>query len=251
LGGRVFGLSNYSTTNILQTAAAAGVTCPDLGYWLRVLFRVTSQATSAQRRIINATASADNAGCLIRTNGFNASLEATGRFTGPVPVTTPVFTISAAMVGKLLDAMVVWDKPNGLLRLWVQGAEVGSGTSAAVGLSALPNTTVGTAWGVRPATAAVPADGVEIFASEGGDGHIPTAAEIIASHVETRNRIRAGALPFPALGSIPGKTTWCVPGLSGWNPPTSLVAGVGGNMTMTVGSASGLSLVTLTAPQWA
>jgi hypothetical protein len=247
LGGRVFGLSNYSTTNILQTAAAAGVTCPDLGYWLRVLFRVTSQATSAQRRIINATASADNAGCLIRTNGFNASLEATGRFTGPVPVTTPVFTISAAMVGKLLDAMVVWDKPNGLLRLWVQGAEVGSGTSAAVGLSALPNTTVGTAWGVRPATAAVPADGVEIFASEGGDGHIPTAAEIIASHAETRRRVHAGLPPF---AGIAGKTTWRCQVGAAWNPPTGITAEVGGNMTMTVGSASGLSLVALNNAQW-
>jgi hypothetical protein len=245
--GVVYGLTGFDVSNILQTAAAGGLTCPDAGYWMRVLHRVTSQAVSAQRRILNATASADNAGCLIRINGFNASLEATGRFTGPVPVTTPTFTITAAMVGKLLDTVAVWDKAAGLLRLYVNGVEVGSGTSS-LGLAALPNATVGTAWGVRPATAAVPADANDIFASEGGDGFTPSAAEIYAAHWATRQRVRSAQVPF---AGIAGKTTWRAQIGAAWDPPTSITAEVGGNMTMTAGAASGLALATLTAPQWA
>lgn len=239
---RIYGLTDWDTTNVLATANTAGLIGATTGYWSRALWWVISQSGAAGR--ILTCANSDANGHALTTAGVNnGSYRGFGLFTGPVQVQTPAVTITADMVLKLIDAVLVWDQPAGLLRLYHQGVEVGSQATA---LAALPSNGR-TAFGCRTSSLAVPLNNAAVHGGEGGES-IPTAGEILAAHNATRAAVAAGQ---PALGGIAGKTTWrCQLGTT-WDPPTSITAEVGGNMTMAVGAASGLTLVSLTAPAWA
>lgn len=242
---RIFGLAGWDASNLLATAAGQGLQGSVSGHWVRMLHWAVNQSSSATRFLMSCF-NAGGTGHRVVTLALNATLEYIMNVSGGGAVTSPTVTITAGMVGKLIDTVAVWDQPAGKVRLYHQGVEVGSGTANA--LAYAPNASERFAEGARVGITN-PADANAIAAIEGGDGFVPSSAEILAAHTATVSRVQHGLAPF---AGIAGKTTWRCQAGSAWNPPVVLTDAIGGqNLTMAVGAASGIDLVQLVKPAWA
>lgn len=155
-------------------------------------------------------------------------------FTGPTQISTTALTITAAMVGKWLDNVYVWDPGIGRLLHYLQAVELSSVVGGAAYVTqATERFAIGST-----GTPSSPATECLIAGVEGGDGFVPTASEIYSAHRATRARIAAGK---PPLAGIEGKTTWRVHVPKAWNPPTRLRDEVGTqDAIFAVGTAANL-----------
>jgi hypothetical protein len=234
----VYGLTDFGgTDDRLASAFDQGITGDVAGFWLRIFHRIKSQAvTSTTRRLVwNSTG---GNGYYFYTNGTNGTIEGAVVVTGVVTVVLPALTLLPAMVDKLIDTLIVWDPVSGRLRHYYQGIEIGTGTASA--LSYLMPTGRRMSVGHRDNGTNF-ADQNTICGIEGGDGFIPSAAEVLAAHNATKARV---LLNQPPLAGISGKTTWRANQGATWNPPVIWDDEIANeDLTMVVGAASGLSLV--------
>lgn len=223
----------------LASGIDLGITGSASGFWFRMLHVIDSQAVvSTTRRLVwNSTG---GAGYTFYTTGTNGTLDGLIIVTGVVSVNIPLLTITAGMVGKLIDTTIVWDSAAGRLRHYYQGVQIGAGTASASAYllptgrrMSVGHRDNGTAW----------ADANTICGIEGGDGFIPSDAEILAAHNATKANVAAN---LPPLAGIAGKTTWRHNQGATWNPPVIWEDEVGAeDLSMVVGSAAGLTLAEL------
>lgn len=233
--GRVFGLSGYSTATRLATASGQGLQGNAAsGHWVRLLFWPTSVTGASATRTYFSTNSGST-GHRIRTTSSNTLLQY-GAFIGGSEQNTTALTLTAAMLGKLLDVVFVYDQPNALLVAYLDGVAYSSGSA-----SGAYSPAVGTRMtqGSTPTPSSPCSDNV-IAGIEGGDGFVPSAAEILAAYNATVVRVKSGLAP---LAGIAGKTTWSGQIGPAWNPPVVITDTIGGqNLTMVNGVASSLAL---------
>lgn len=231
-----YGLRDFGgADDRLQSAVDQGITGDVAGFWFRLLHVVLSQGASATRRLV--WNSSGGNGFYYFTSGANALLEGVVVVTGVVSLQIPGLTITAGMVGTLLDTTVVWDPISQKLSHYFQGVKITAGTSSA--LAYLPPTGRRMTVGMRD-NGTTPADANLLCGMEGGDGFIPSESEVLAAHNSTKARV---ALNQPPLAGISGKTTWRANQVATWNPPVIWDDEVGSeDLTMVVGSASGLTV---------
>lgn len=235
---RIEGLSGYTAGLTLATGNNQGIQGALAGFWAAMIVRVDSQATSATRIIFNSFQGGASKGWDLRSGGFNASFAFNAYFAG-VAKQSPVYTWAAGNVGKLALIHALYD--GALLRLFVQGVEVGVGTAAG-GAFSLP-TLNPCACGIRADGGGLAATDLTVFGCAGGDGFVPTPAEI-ATHY-------AAVVTASAMVSIPAKTTRLYRFPSAWNPPVTVTESIGGqNFNVTTGLASQFTLRRVFQPVW-
>jgi hypothetical protein len=209
---RISGLGNFSTSSRLGSPANEGLRGALVGHWTRMLFYPTS-VTGANASRYFLAASNNATGFRFISTGTNTLFRYDIFVTGGVAVSTPTLTLTSAMLFKWLDVVGIWDGPNDLVRMFANGIDLGTTTNLLDYL--LP---VGDRFVVGSTTTpSSPASDNVIAAVSGGDGFVPTAAEVLAAHKITRERVIAGLGPFEP---IPGKTTGLWQLASTWNPPT-------------------------------
>lgn len=237
----VYGLDTYSTLVAIGIAAPAGVRGSAAGFWIRLLWWITSvTGASATRVQISAFAGAGT-GFRVFSTGTNASFVPSGFFTGAVSVGPPTFSLTPARIGLLMDHWMVWDQPAGRMRGYFQGAEYGN---TPTGLAFLPNMTQAFTQGCRD-NITTPATDCAIVGIAGGDGFVPSPAEVAAAYAASVANAAAG---LPLLSAVPGKTTWMGQVGSTWNPPVTITDTIGGqNLAITFGSAASLTLLSIPA----
>lgn len=235
------GLSGFQSGLLLATTASQGVQGSTLGFWAAQLIRIDSQVGSATRISFNAFQGASGNGWDFRTLTTNATLLFEAFFGAGTGFNSPTRAIAASDVGKLALCVGVFDVAASRLRLYINGAEVGSGT-ATVG-AYRPPVAGATAFGGRADGGNLPSDNTTIFGCCGGDGFTPTAKEIEVQYLST---VDSGAIQ-----PIPAKTTnrWVFPNT--WNAPVTLIDSTGGDTaSVTAGAASSFVLRQLENPVW-
>lgn len=219
------GLNGNSATSYSQVAAPAGLRGHVDGFWVAALFTPNDLTNSEQ--LWRSYASTSGARFFKASTTSLVFQVVAGD--GTTTISSPSYTMSAADLGKVTGVVGVYDEAAGLVRLYVNRVEVGSGTAI---------------------TGHTPASGVPInivaftmhtssvfHGVMGGDGTYPALADIQAWFDSTR-----GAR---ALGTMPGATTdhrWQVTALS------APVDSVGADNLSFVGT--GKALVATTAPQF-
>lgn len=245
-GGYVPGAAPIPNVNALQLNANVPVFRQTLGlrgavagFWVRGLMILRSQAVASATRIMCATFEGSGRGYRFMTTGTNGLLRFSAFYTGVVEITAPTRVLAPSDVDLLIDCVFVWDQPNGRLRAYYQGVESGTGT--VTGLAYLLPTAAPLFSGLARDNATLYGNDMGLVAVEGGDGFIPTAAEIATAHADTVALVAAGSLPV--VTGIPGKTTWSTSVPATWNPPVLLTDTVAAqNWTISVGTAAQYTL---------
>lgn len=201
---------------LLATGAGLGLRGSLTGFWVRMLFVLRSQAVAAGSRFVAANFGTPQ-GWLISTSGLNASLE----FLMIAASGPAARVLTGADIDKLIDATWVFDQPANRVRPYFQGIAGATVTPTGPYRPLSAGTRMS---GLARESGAVYATGCGIVAFQGGDGFIPSAAEVAAAHAATVANVAAGLPPF---GLIAGKTTWSTNMGPAWNPPTSLIDSVG------------------------
>lgn len=195
------GVTGFSDLTYYQSALNAGIAGQAAGFWVAVYMIVTSQAVAnTTRDLAGRRVGSGTSGWSLNTYTTNATVSffcANGVGSG---VTSPAYTITAGDVSGAVALLVVGVHDGSNLRLYVKGAEVGSGT-AITGFT----TSIVTNMGLGNNNSAFnggmpfgePPDGVVILGFAGGHA-VPTLGEITTMDTDS-----ASANDIVA---IPGKT---------------------------------------------
>jgi hypothetical protein len=231
-----YGYAGWSALGVYNTASGSGIAGAGAGFWTRAVVRVDSQASTASR-IITGRFSGAPGGWQLRCDGFCDSLYFRAVNGAATFIASPTFTVTAAMVGKLIDLWGVHD--GSVLRTYVNGVETGSGT-------AITGYTAGAAAhsiGARD-NQTLQATNMTIFGVAGGVG-VPSLAEIQAAY--------AAAKLAGDVTQVSGKTDhlWSVSQQSKTAVQNSLSDRVGADTATIFGATTGLTLQSTTNPAWA
>lgn len=200
---------SWERTPILQGAGSftdndffeqSGILQGNTQMWRMVLLTVTSQAVASKNRDILTRASPSvpgpGQGWLLRSITTNSALSFIVANSSNGFVFSPSLSIAASDVGKLIAVYGVHDGSN--LRMYAKRVQQGAGTSI-TGFSASANAL---RLGRHNTDAGINADGIIVWGFGGGDGVVPTLAEIQANH--------DAVMADEDVVSIPGKTDWLV-----------------------------------------
>lgn len=195
------GVTGFSDLTYFQSALNAGIAGQAAGFWVAVYIIVTSQAVaSTSRDLAGRRVGSGVSGWSINTATTNATVtfgcaNGAGSF-----LTSPAYTITAGDVSGAVALLVVGVHDGSNLRLYVKGAQVGSGTAiTGFTTSTVPNMGLGNGNAAFPSGLSFgePPDGVIVLGLAGGNG-VPSAGEIA-----TMDTACASANDIVA---IPGKT---------------------------------------------
>lgn len=177
----MYGITSFSNTAGYQTANGAGEQGDaTTGFAVAMLLSVDSQGVTTNNRVIRGVndATGTTYGWQIRTQTTNATLQFGIRQAGNGTLTfTGSFTVTAAMVGKVLHVVGVVDIAALCMRLYVDNVLVGTETT--ITGYALPDTSVPDAIG-RLSVAASGADGITVYGTS--TGHGPMTQPEVAAH---------------------------------------------------------------------
>lgn len=127
------GAAGFSVANYFQTADPGGEAGVASGFGVACLFSIASQAVASAPRVLTERQNGSVAGYVMYTNTTHSTLRFEMANGGGASILGPVYTITAADVGKVMMAVMVHD--SAAIRLYVNRAEVGAGT-AIVGYTA-------------------------------------------------------------------------------------------------------------------
>jgi hypothetical protein len=234
----VNGADSFTTSNYYTTAAGVGLRGHVSGFWAGAVIRINALVATGAAEIFTCYGAGGTGWTLLGGSNYSALhfdiLSGAGG-----QVASPSYTPTATDVGKLLALIGVYDQVAGKIRFYVEGSEVGSGTTIVghtPGGSTIPNM-IGVILGT-----AFPAANATIFGVGGGDGFIPTLAEIQTQYAAIKT-----AGDFVA---IPGKTThfWSIKQDQAGAIPATLTDRAGSTVMSKVGSPT---LVTDYGLPWA
>lgn len=182
-----YALARLSGQNLASTPVAGGERGISTGFGSSLLLVIRSQGVlSAQRMLLaNRTIAAD--GWAVEINGTNANVKFTVG-NGTSAIASPAYTFSLGDVGRILSLTGVYDAPAGLVRLYVNGLEVGAGTAFTGTYAQSAATTAQTMGGVY-ARSDFSAPGTAILDAVTFRG-VPSAAQVLDFTLRAR-RLRA------------------------------------------------------------
>lgn len=232
-----YGLNGYSVV-WHRTANLVGLIGSVAGFWAAQVLRIDTQAVAnAPRFILNAFQGGGSNGWDQRTNTTNAAFQFGAYFGAGSYVAAPVRTIAAGDVGKLALVVGVYDAAAQKMRLYVNGVQSGTGTTIATAYRPSAGSAP-TAWGGRADGGSLPpGPSISLFSVCGGNGFVPSDAELLAQFQNTRDS--------QVLQPIAGKTTsmWQFPSVWPTSPIVDTISGA--DATLGGGSTAALTLVTI------
>lgn len=173
------GIDGFTTADYYRTAIPGGFgQVNSTSYWFAVLFTITSQASSATRYIVSRSTQGSNLGYILRTTGFNDTLNFVHYNTLVGPVLSPNYTLTAGNVNKLQMAFCVFDAAGPDIYFYVNNANLGSSFTQSPPSYSQANGQ-GLFIGRRSDLAGSPASGVRVHGVIGGTG-APNAATALA-----------------------------------------------------------------------
>lgn len=187
----VHGVTDFAAAKYLTTAVGKGIGITVASFWKAYLLRVDSVTVSSSARALGARIAA-TAGWDFLTLGTNTSIRMEVANAAGTYVLSPVISITAADVGKLLLVMCTVDLGTSQLLSFARRAQIAGFTTVS---------------GYKPPAASAaevlgspsyPPLGITMIATMGGEGVLPTLAEYHAAH--------DAAMSAEDLVAIPGKT---------------------------------------------
>lgn len=181
-GRKTYGVQGFSIGNMLSTAA--GIRGHASGFWLAAYVQFTSISGN------NSIASAINATTGWDFVQYGGTLLLGVRVNGGFYNSAQPYTFSAGDIGQPM--LVVFVSTGTAFRAYVRGVQAGTDTAHGAMMATTASMLLGTQAAQYPAT------NMTIFGACGGDGVIPTAAEML--------QLNADTVATGRIGTIAGKT---------------------------------------------
>lgn len=195
----VRGLTQWNDSFAYQTAPDGGLKGSTVGFWVAVDGMINSQVLNTTRFLIGKSA-AIGTGWAIQALTTNAIIRGFAGFVVAGVINTPAYTVVAGDINVHNLIVLVYDPSGtGTLRLYVRDVEVGAGTNCASAVYAPTAATVRTTLARRPDVGANAPSDWTIYGAVGGDGFVPTLAEIQNLYLRWKST--------NAVQPIPSKTT--------------------------------------------
>lgn len=200
----VRGMTQWNDSFAYQTAPDGGVKGSTAGFWVAIDGMINAQTLNATRFLIGKSAGAGT-GWAIQALTTNATIRGFAGFVTTGVLNTPAYSVVADDIGKHNLIVIVYDPSGtGRLRLYVRDVEVGSGTDCLSSVYAPTSASIRTTLARRPDVGANAPSDWTIYGAVGGDGFVPSLAEIQDLYVRWKST--------GSVQPIPGKTTrrWSV-----------------------------------------
>lgn len=245
-GRKTYGARNWSTADHYATAqgATTGIVGAAGGFFVQARHKIES-VFGAGNRFFALRGNSSTQGYNLEQTGLTFRVRISN---GTAMVASPAYTFSASDIGRTVLMTGVLDTPNNLVRFYVDGVEVGAGTSWASATYGVPNDPTG-------ATAQMflgrwhggaPTDGNSTIFQVAGGHVVPTAPVLLA---QAQASEQAGTL-VPIAGTLHHydldadiKASGSLTAL-----PATITDRVGSNPLAKAGTALELAIDTATAP---
>lgn len=183
-----YGVRGFSTANYLQAGGSGGIRGSASGFWISFTVRPDAVAGGSTGRLIASGTQASNTGFIAQiVGGAGANLQIIDG--AAAARSSPTIPIASIPTNEHVRFTFVYT--GAALRSYMNGVKVG-GDAAATGYTAPATAMTLGFWGTADASS------LSAFDLVGGDGFVPSDAEVLAQHQSST---------YTAPAAIPGKTT--------------------------------------------